>query len=126
VIAYPSAGCHASVNPFAGKPAGHRDDRNVGAISLPARGSCATSCIPDSPRLEPIASAVSGDDEVSARAITFAVTSKQSATAPQGASRSAGVGSVASNGMQQQGESQTDGDDRGPIRCVKIGANDPD
>jgi len=82
VIACPSTGCHASVNPFAGKPAGHRDDRKVGAISLPARGSCATSCIPDSPRLEPIASAVSEDDEVSARAITVAVTSKQSATAP--------------------------------------------
>jgi hypothetical protein len=28
--------------------------------------------------------------------------------------------------MQQQGESQTDGDDRGPIRCVKIGANHPE
>ncbi len=66
---------------------------------------------------------MSGDDEVSARAITVAVTSKQSATAPGGQQ-------VCRSRIRCQqwdaaaGESQTDGDHRGPIRCMKIGAKE--
>jgi hypothetical protein len=106
-----------SVNPFAGKLASHYDRRNVGAISLPGPGWRSTSSRPVGPsaRLRSCWRRLGAREQSTHRhclanpAVSDCVVHR----------RPARVRSVAREGMWGGSPAA----DRGPIRCVKIGAN---
>jgi hypothetical protein len=116
-IGSPGIRCPMIVNPFAGKLASHYDRRNVGAISLPGPGWRSTSSRPVGPsaRLRSCWRRLGAREQSTHRhclanpAVSDCVVHR----------RPARVRSVAREGMWGGSPAA----DRGPIRCVKIGAN---
>jgi hypothetical protein len=123
-VAIPSPGirCPMSVNPFAGKLAGHYDTWNVGAISLPGPGCRSTSSGLSALGAPSIPLGALGDVRaVSASSLPWRT--RQSANVS--CTRSVCQGLIRCRGRDAGKERRgSPAADRGPIRCVKIGAND--
>jgi hypothetical protein len=121
--ATPSPGirCPMSINPFAGKLAGHCDTWNVGAISLPGpaaaprRPACRSLGAPSIPL------GALGERESGRRIVTAVANPAVSECVvhPVGLP---GSDPLPGKGCRQ-GRAWVTAADRGPIRCVKIGAN---